>query len=131
METLVAAGAPQYDVVLNLEAVEHVADVDLFLQGSSDLLKPGGLMAVSTINRTLKAFALAKVGAEYVLGWLPRGTHDPRKFLKPDEVSDALVRAGLTPGGTAGVGYNPLMDVWRIVEDTDVNYMMTAFKPAN
>lgn len=128
VESLVENGEPGFDIVLNLEAVEHVADIDLFLKSSAALVKPGGLMVVATINRTLKAFALAKVGAEYVLGWLPRGTHDPRKFVKPDEIRTALAGAGMTVTATAGVAYNPLMDIWRITEDTDVNYMMSAVK---
>ncbi|MEL7488422.1 MAG: bifunctional 2-polyprenyl-6-hydroxyphenol methylase/3-demethylubiquinol 3-O-methyltransferase UbiG, partial [Pseudomonadota bacterium] len=119
-----------FDIVLNLEAVEHVADVDLFLKSSAALLKPGGLMIVATINRTLKAFALAKVGAEYVLGWLPRGTHDPRKFVKPEEIETALTPAGLSTIERAGVFYNPLADAWRITNDTSVNYMITAAKAA-
>ena len=121
-------GEPPFDVVLNLEVVEHVADVDLFLETSAGLLKPGGLMVMATINRTLKALVLAKVGAEYVLRWLPRGSHDPRKFVKPDEAKAALSRAGMTVTAEAGVSYNPLMDIWRITEDTDVNYMLTAVK---
>lgn len=127
-EALLEAEGAAFDVVLNLEAVEHVADVDLFLQSSAGLVKSGGAMIVATINRTLKAFALAKVGAEYVLGWLPRGTHDPRKFLKPEEISAALAPAGMTVISRAGVTYNPLMDAWRIGEDTDANYMLTALK---
>lgn len=127
-EALAAENPGRFDVVLNLEAVEHVADVDLFLQSSAALVKPGGIMIVSTINRTLKAFALAKVGAEYVLGWLPRGTHDPRKFVKPEEIGAALSPAGMIISTRAGVSYNPLMDTWRVVENTDVNYMITALK---
>jgi len=127
-EELVEAEAATFDIVLNLEAVEHVADIDLFLKSSASLVKPGGVMIVATINRTLKAFALAKVGAEYVLGWLPRGTHDPKKFVKPDEIKTALASAGMTVTANAGVSYNPLMDIWRIGEDTDVNYMVTAVK---
>jgi len=128
VEALVEAGEPLFDVVLNLEAVEHVADIDLFLTSSAKLVKPGGIMFVATINRTLKALALAKIGAEYILGWLPRGTHDPRKFVKPEEISTALVNAGMTVTDKAGVAYNPLMDIWRVTEDTDVNYMMSAVK---
>ncbi|MEE2690851.1 MAG: bifunctional 2-polyprenyl-6-hydroxyphenol methylase/3-demethylubiquinol 3-O-methyltransferase UbiG [Pseudomonadota bacterium] len=128
VEALVDAGEEPFDIVLNLEAVEHVADIDLFLKSSAALLKPGGFLVVATINRTLKAFALAKVGAEYVLGWLPRGTHDPRKFVKPEEIRMALGGAGMTVTASAGVTYNPLLDVWRIGENTDVNYMLTAVK---
>jgi 2-polyprenyl-6-hydroxyphenyl methylase/3-demethylubiquinone-9 3-methyltransferase len=128
VEDLVRSGEPPFDVVLNLEAVEHAADIALFLQSSAALVKPGGLMVVATINRTLKAFALAKVAAEYVLGWLPRGTHDPRKFVKPDEIAASLAEAGMMVTATAGVVYNPLLDLWRISEDADVNYMVTAVK---
>ncbi|MEM6414053.1 MAG: bifunctional 2-polyprenyl-6-hydroxyphenol methylase/3-demethylubiquinol 3-O-methyltransferase UbiG [Pseudomonadota bacterium] len=129
VETLGARDQTKFDVVLNLEAVEHVADPDLFLSESARLVAPGGLMIVSTINKTLKAFALAKVGAEYVLGWLPRGTHDPKKFLKPSEIEKPLEAAGLSVTGKAGVAYNPFLDAWRIVEDTDVNYMVVAMRP--
>lgn len=128
VEELMASGEAPFDVVLNLEVVEHVADVDLFLKTAGDFVKPGGIMIVATINRTLKALALAKIGAEYVLRWLPAGTHDPRKFVKPDEAKAALTSAGLTVTAEAGVSYNPLMDIWRISEDTDVNYMLTAVK---
>ena len=130
VESLVDAGESEFDIVLNLEAVEHAADQRLFLECSAALVKPGGLMVVATINRTLKALAFAKVGAEYVLGWLPRGTHDPRKFVKPEEIADWLAPAGMTVTATAGVSYQPLMDVWRITDDEDVNYMATAVKSA-
>lgn len=128
VETLVAENEAPFDIVLNLEVVEHVADVELFLEGSAALLKPGGVMVMATINRTLKALALAKIGAEYILRWLPAGAHDPRKFVKPDEAKAALSKAGLVITAEAGVTYNPLMDIWRISEDTDVNYMLTAIK---
>ena len=130
VEALAEAGEAPFDIVLNLEVVEHVADVDLFLETAARLLKPGGITVMATINRTLKAFALAKVGAEYVLRWLPAGTHDPRKFVKPDEATAALARAGLTVTAKAGVSYNPLLDIWRITDDASVNYMLTAIRPA-
>jgi 2-polyprenyl-6-hydroxyphenyl methylase/3-demethylubiquinone-9 3-methyltransferase len=126
VEALADANTEPFDIVLNLEVVEHVADVDLFLETSAALLKPGGMMVMATINRTLKALALAKIGAEYVLRWLPAGTHDPRKFVKPEEAKSALTRAGLTITAEAGVSYNPLMDIWRVSDDTSVNYMLTA-----
>jgi 2-polyprenyl-6-hydroxyphenyl methylase/3-demethylubiquinone-9 3-methyltransferase len=129
VEALIAAGEAPFDIVLNLEVVEHVADPSAFLADSASLVRPGGLMVVATINRTLKAFALAKIGAEYVLGWLPRGTHDPAKFLKPEEIDRRLAGAGMAVTGHAGVSYNPLMDLWKIDENTDVNYMVTAVKP--
>jgi len=131
VEDLASLGEPPFDLVLNLEVVEHVADPEVFLRLSASLVRPGGLMVVATINRTLKAFALAKVGAEYLLRWLPRGTHDPAKFLKPQELADALGAAGMTVTAAAGVAYNPLTDLWKIVDDTDVNYLMTAVKPGN
>jgi 2-polyprenyl-6-hydroxyphenyl methylase/3-demethylubiquinone-9 3-methyltransferase len=129
VEALVEAMEPPFDIVLNLEVIEHVADPAAFLARSADLVRPGGLMIVATINRTLKAFALAKVGAEYVLGWLPRGTHDPAKFLKPEELDRSLAACGMVVTARAGVAYNPLMDLWKIVDDTDVNYMISAIKP--
>ncbi|MEK7266470.1 MAG: bifunctional 2-polyprenyl-6-hydroxyphenol methylase/3-demethylubiquinol 3-O-methyltransferase UbiG [Pseudomonadota bacterium] len=129
VEALLASGEAPFDIVLNLEVVEHVADPAAFLADSAQLLRPGGMMIVATINRTLKALALAKIGAEYVLGWLPRGTHDPAKFLKPGEIDQSLSAAGLTVTAHAGVTYNPLMDLWKIADDTDVNYMVTAIRP--
>lgn len=128
VEELVANGEPPFDIVLNMEVVEHVADVDLFLQSTTQLVKPGGLLFMATINRTLKALALAKIGAEYILRWLPAGTHDPRKFVKPEEARAALARGGMTVTEEAGVSFNPLMDKWSVTSDTDVNYMLTAVK---
>lgn len=128
VEDLAAAGEPAFDIVLNLEVVEHVADPGLFLEEAANLVKPGGMMVMATINRTLKALALAKIGAEYILRWLPAGTHDPRKFVKPETAKAALSHAGMTVTAEAGVEYNPLMDIWRIGEDTSVNYMLTAVK---
>lgn len=128
VETLLASKAAHFDIVLNLEAVEHVADVDLFLESSAGLVKPGGMMVVATINRTLKALALAKIGAEYVLRWLPRGTHDPRKFVKPDAITRAFHRAGMDVSGQAGLAYKPFMDQWHVVDNIDVNYMIIATK---
>ncbi len=124
-EDLVAEGAA-FDVVLNLEVVEHVADVPLFLSACARLVAPGGVMVVATLNRTLKAFALAIVGAEYVLGWLPRGTHQWNKFLTPDELAAHLDEAGMMVTDRAGLVFNPLADHWSRSTDTDVNYMVTA-----
>ena len=118
----------RFDIVLNLEAVEHASDAALFIEKSAALLKPGGLFVVATINRTLKSFALAKVGAEYILGWLPRGTHDPRRFVTPDELAGMLDRASLAVTGRAGVVYAPLSDRWRLSDDLSVNYMLTAVR---
>lgn len=130
VEALAEAGEAPFDIILNLEVVEHVADVDLFLATSASLLKPGGMMVVATINRTLKALALAKVGAEYVLRWLPAGTHDPRKFVKPEEAEAPLLHKGLSVTAQAGFSYNPFLDIWRVSDDMGVNYMLTAVKPA-
>ncbi len=130
-EDLLAADEGPFDIVLNMEVVEHVADVELFLRTTAELVGPDGLLVMATINRTLKALALAKIGAEYVLRWLPAGTHDPRKFVKPAEATAALSRAGMTITEDAGVSYNPLMDRWSISTDTDVNYMLTAVKDAH
>ncbi|MCI4645365.1 MAG: bifunctional 2-polyprenyl-6-hydroxyphenol methylase/3-demethylubiquinol 3-O-methyltransferase UbiG [Hyphomonadaceae bacterium] len=128
-EALIEAGDGPFDIVLNLEVVEHVADPGRFLADTAGLVAPGGLMIVATLNKTPKAFALAVVGAEYVLGWLPRGTHDWSKFLKPDFVNDALERAGLETDPPQGVSYSPLADRWSLSADTDVNYMIQARRP--
>jgi len=120
----------RFDVVLALEIVEHVADVDLFLACCAELVKPGGVLILSTLNRTTKAFAMAIVGAEYVMRWLPRGTHDWRKFLKPSEVSRGLRAAGLSVEELAGIIYSPITGRWRIdPHDLDVNYMLLAARP--
>ncbi|MEE9317365.1 MAG: bifunctional 2-polyprenyl-6-hydroxyphenol methylase/3-demethylubiquinol 3-O-methyltransferase UbiG [Rhodospirillales bacterium] len=118
----------RYDVVLNMEVVEHVADLDLFLSASAGLLRPGGAMVLSTLNRTLKALALAKIGAEYVLRWLPRGTHDWRKFVRPSELAAGLEAAGVRFIELRGVTYNPVFDEWRLGRDLDVNYLAFAVK---
>lgn len=130
VEALKASGQAQFDVVLNLEVVEHVADPDQFLRDSASLVKPDGIMVVATLNKTPKALALAIIGAEYVLGWLPRGTHDFSKFLKPKTVQKSLEAGGLDCDPARGVTFNPLMDKWSMSEDTGVNYMIVARKPA-
>ena len=125
-----AAGPARFDAVLNMEVVEHVADVGSFLAASAALARPGGVMILATLNRTPKAFLMAIVGAEYLLRWLPRGTHDWRRFLRPSELAAALRRAGLEIEEVTGVAYNPLTDAWRLApRDLDVNYMMLAVKP--
>lgn len=129
-EALLAAGEAPFDVVLNMEVVEHVADSAAFLADCVRLTAPGGMMVVATLNRTLKALALAKIGAEYVLGWLPRGTHDWRKFLRPGEVRPMLEAAGADVQGPFGVVYDPLRDLWERSVDTDVNYMLLALRPS-
>jgi len=126
-----AAGPARFDAVLNMEVVEHVADVASFLTACATLVRPGGVMILATLNRTPKAFLLAIVGAEYLLRWLPRGTHDWRRFLKPSELSRALRGAGMDVREMTGVAYNPLTDGWRLApRDLDVNYMLLAVKDA-
>lgn len=128
-EALAAAGE-RFDIILNMEVIEHVADVDLFMKACCDMVKPGGLMFVATLNRTAKAFALAIVGAEYVLGWLPKGTHSWDKFIRPDELDTYLNRNGMNLIDETGVFFNPLSNEWRTSRDMDVNYMVVARKPA-
>lgn len=119
-----------FDVVLSMEVVEHVADMPLFVKRCGEMVKPGGLMIAATLNRTLKSFALAIVGAEYVMRWLPRGTHRWDKFVTPGELEDAMAKAGLRVVDERGVVYNIFSDTWRLSNDMDVNYMLTAEKPA-
>ena len=123
-----AAGGSRFDVVLALEVIEHVADIDAFLAASVLALKPGGLMVLSTLNRTAKAFALAIVGAEYLLGWLPRGTHDWRKFVQPSELAASLRRAGARVIELVGLSYSPLAGRWSITRDLGVNYFAVVRK---
>ena len=111
---------------MTLEVIEHVADVDAFLAACAGLLDERGLLVVATLNRTAKAFALAIVGAEYLLGWLPRGTHDWRRFIRPSELAGGLRRHGLGVTRLTGVAYSPLADRWRLSGDVGVNYMMAA-----
>jgi 2-polyprenyl-6-hydroxyphenyl methylase/3-demethylubiquinone-9 3-methyltransferase len=118
-----------FDVVLALEVVEHVADPALFLTTAARLVKPGGALILSTINRTARAFALAIVGAEYVLRWVPRGTHRWDKFRRPSEVAAGLRPQGLAIGDIAGLSYDPLRDRWSIGGDVQVNYFLFATKP--
>lgn len=113
----------QFDIVLNLEVVEHVADVDGFVGATVDLTRPDGLMVVATLNRTAKSFALAIVGAEYLLRWLPRGTHDWRRFLKPSELDRHLRHHGAGIAELVGVSYDPLNDRWATSRDLAVNYL--------
>jgi 2-polyprenyl-6-hydroxyphenyl methylase/3-demethylubiquinone-9 3-methyltransferase len=126
-ETLAAAGE-NFDIVLAMEVVEHVTDVGLFVALAAALVRPGGLLFVATINRTMKSFALAIVGAEYILRWLPRGTHQWEKFVTPDELEIAMTNSGLSPIDAAGVSYDLFADRWRQTADLDVNYMMVAEK---
>ena len=130
-EGLEAEGAGPFDVILNMEVIEHVADPGEYLRCCSRLLAPGGLMIVATLNRTLKAFALAKVGAEYVLRWLPAGTHDWTKFLKPDELRGFLKDEKLQVQGPFGVAFDPMNGRWCRSSDCDINYMMTVTRDAS
>ena len=126
-ETLALEGRA-FDVVLNMEVVEHVPDLDAFLAACGSLVKPGGVMVAATLNRTLKALALAKFGAEYVLRWLPPGTHDWRKFVRPSELARGLRRHGVEVVELKGVSYSPLADAWTLSRDLDVNYLAFAVK---
>jgi 2-polyprenyl-6-hydroxyphenyl methylase/3-demethylubiquinone-9 3-methyltransferase len=129
-EALAAAGE-QFDVVLNMEVVEHVADPLGYLSACRQLLKPGGLMVCSTLNRNAKSFAVAIVGAEYVMRWLPKGTHEWSKFITPDELFALLSEAGLTPVDRKGFVFNPISWQWSISDrDLSVNYVTTSIKPA-
>jgi 2-polyprenyl-6-hydroxyphenyl methylase / 3-demethylubiquinone-9 3-methyltransferase len=119
-----------FDVVLAMEVVEHVADVGLFVDLAAAMVKPGGLMFVATLNRTVKSFALAIVGAEYILRWLPRGTHQWDKFITPNELEIAIEQSGLQITDETGVIYNLLADRWQLSSDMDVNYMVVAEKAA-
>jgi 2-polyprenyl-6-hydroxyphenyl methylase/3-demethylubiquinone-9 3-methyltransferase len=127
-EDLLAAGEAGFDAILNMEVIEHVADPGEYLRSCARLLKPGGLMIVATLNRTLKALALAKVGAEYVLRWLPVGTHDWNRFLKPEEIRGFLAGEPVVVDGPFGVVFEPLSGRWRQSHDSQVNYMLTVVR---
>jgi len=124
-EELVRTGE-RFDLVLAMEVVEHVADLPLFIESCVAMLRPEGLMIAATINRTLKSFALAIVGAEYILRWLPVGTHRWEKFVTPNELEIAMTQAGLQVIHEQGVVYNLLRDEWQLSTDMDVNYMLAA-----
>jgi 2-polyprenyl-6-hydroxyphenyl methylase/3-demethylubiquinone-9 3-methyltransferase len=115
-----------FDVVLNTEVIEHVADPGLLMQACSSLVRPGGIMIVATLNRTLRAYVLAIVAAEFVLRWLPVGTHDWHRFLRPQEIEGMIAPHSLSVTDSTGVAYNPVRRRWRLTRDTSVNYMLTA-----
>ena len=128
-EAMAAAGE-QFDVVLNMEVVEHVADPAGYLRACHDLLRPGGLHICSTINRNAKSFAMAIVGAEWVMRWLPKGTHEWSRFITPDELYDLLRGAGLDPVDRTGFVFNPVQWSWRLSDsDLSVNYVTSALRP--
>ena len=116
----------RFDIVLAMEVIEHVTDVGMFINRCAAMLKPGGLMVISTLNRNWKSFALAIVGAEYVLRWLPRGTHQWDKFVTPDELAHYLSKNKLAITDQTGVVYSPFGDRWSLSSDMDVNYMVLA-----
>ena len=126
VEQLEAEGAGPFDVVLTMEVIEHVADPEAFIRACSRLVKPGGMMIVATLNRTLKSLALGKVAAEYILRWVPAGTHDWNQFLKPEEIRRMLSAEPLAVSGPFGLVYDPLTDRWSESDDAGINYMMVA-----
>ena len=126
----IAAGGERFDAILNMEVVEHVADPLEFLSVCNQLLKPGGLHICSTINRNPKSYAVAILGAEYVMRWLPKGTHDWAKFITPDELFDLLSNAGLEPVDRKGFVFNPISWAWSLSDtDLSVNYVTASLKP--
>lgn len=125
-ESLADAGE-RFDAVLNMEVIEHVANVGLFLAATAELTKPGGAMFLATLNRTAKSYALAIIGAEYLLRWLPKGTHDWQRFVKPSELASGLRSTGMAIAEMTGVVYNPFSDRWSLdTNDLAVNYMAVA-----
>ena len=128
-ESLADAGE-QFDVVLNMEVVEHVADPLAYLTACQQLLKPGGLMVASTMNRNPKSYMVAIIGAEHIMRWLPKGTHEWSKFITPDELADLIATAGLNVVDRMGMVFNPLGWSWSLsARDLSVNYAMTSVKP--
>ena len=129
VEELVAAGET-FDAVVCMEVIEHVPDQPAFVRSLGQLVRPGGALVMSTLNRTWKSYALAIVGAEYVLGWLPRGTHDWNRFVTTDELARYLSDAGFGPPKLSGIIYDVMSDTWRLGADTDVNYIAAAARTA-
>ena len=127
-EALADAGET-FDIVLNMEVVEHVSDVDFFLSTCASMVRPGGMMVVATINRTMKAAALAIFASENVLRWLPRGTHQYEKLVRPEEIEKPLSASGLAITERTGVFFSPFTNQWNLSRDMDVNYMMIAKRP--
>ncbi len=128
-EQLAEAGET-FDIVLNMEVVEHVADVEFFMSTCSRMVRPDGMMFVATINRTMKAAALAIFAAENILRWLPRGTHQYEKLVRPEELEAPMTASGLEVIDRTGVFFNPLANQWNLSKDMDVNYMLLAKRPA-
>jgi 2-polyprenyl-6-hydroxyphenyl methylase/3-demethylubiquinone-9 3-methyltransferase len=120
----------KYDVVLSLEVVEHVTDLNLFLEAASNMVAPNGVLIAATLNRTLKSLALAKIGAEYILRWLPPGTHDWRKFVKPSELTAALRRCGMAVADITGLTYDIMTDTWVTGGDLGINYIVFSTRSA-
>jgi 2-polyprenyl-6-hydroxyphenyl methylase / 3-demethylubiquinone-9 3-methyltransferase len=131
VETLAAEAPATFDIVTCMELLEHVPDPPSIIAACAALVRPGGIVAISTINRNPKAYALAIIGAEYVLQMLPRGTHDYAKFLKPAEVADFARRAGLEPTAASGMTYSPFTRKFRLGSDIGVNYMMAFHRPVD
>lgn len=122
-------GGKPFDCVVSMEVIEHVEDAGLFMNATAALIRPGGLFVGATLNRTLKSLALGKIAAEYVLGWVPPGTHDWRKFVRPSEFASLLRRAGLEVSDFTGVQFRPFEGEWSLGRDLAVNYMLAAAKP--
>lgn len=129
-EELLTTGEPPFDAVLNMEVVEHVSDPQAYLTACHGLLRPGGVMICSTINRNPKSYMMAIIGAEHVMRWLPKGTHEWSKFITPDELFGLLERAGLRPEDRMGFVFNPVTWTWRLSDrDLSVNYVTASVKP--